>query len=216
LSKHGHGGITWGSETAGVIKNVYVHDCVFNGTRAGLRFKTRRNRGGGADGVWAERLRMIDVGNVFTWDLLGNAFYMGELAARYPERPVNRLTPDVKNIHVKDFIVESANWFIAANGIPEIPFNNILIENAEVKTKQLVRSLNDVKDFTVRNVQLSAEKDTIKILDGQNLLFQNVQISVPSNRIHVLMEGKRCNNIRFEDITNKDGKNVKVVRKKVK
>ena len=216
LSKHGHGGITWGSETAGVIKNVYVHDCVFNGTRAGLRFKTRRNRGGGADGVWAERLRMIDVGNVFTWDLLGNAFYMGELAARYPERPVNRLTPDVKNIHVKDFIVESANWFIAANGIPEIPFNNILIENAEVKTKQLIRSLNDVKDFTVRNVQLSAEKDTIKILDGQNLLFQNVQISVPSNRIHVLMEGKRCNNIRFEDITNKDGKNVKVVRKKVK
>ena len=45
LSKHGHGGITWGSETAGMIKNVYVHDCVFNGTRAGLRFKTRRKIG---------------------------------------------------------------------------------------------------------------------------------------------------------------------------
>ena len=215
LSKHGHGGITWGSETAGVIKNVYVHDCVFNGTRAGLRFKTRRNRGGGADGVWAERLRMIDVGNVFTWDLLGSAMYMGELAARYPERAINQLTPDVKNIHVKDFIVESANWFVAANGIPEIPFNNVLIENAEIKTKQLVRSLNDVNKFTVRNIQIESEKDTIKILDGKNIQFDNVQINVPSNRINVLIEGKRCENISFKHVINKAGQKIKVSKKKV-
>ena len=214
LSKHGHGGITWGSETAGMIKNVYVHDCVFNGTRAGLRFKTRRNRGGGADGVWAERLRMINVGNAFTWDLLGSAMYMGELAARYPERAVNRLTPDVKNIHVKDFVVEGANWLIAANGIPEIPFNHVLIENANVKTKQLVRSLNDAKDFTVRKVEITSEKDTIKILDAQNVLFEDIQLTVPSKRINVLLEGKRCKNIRFDAITDENGKKIKISRKK--
>ena len=214
LSKHGHGGITWGSETAGMIKNVYVHDCVFNGTRAGLRFKTRRNRGGGADGVWAERLRMINVGNAFTWDLLGSAMYMGELAARYPERAVNRLTPDVKNIHVKDFVVEGANWLIAANGIPEIPFNHVLIENANVKTKQLVRSLNDAKDFTVRKVEITSEKDTIKILDAQNVLFEDIQLTVPSKRINVLLEGKRCKNIRFDAVTDENGKKIKISRKK--
>ena len=49
LAQHGHGGITIGSETAGMIKNLYVHDCVFDGTRTGIRFKTRRNRGGGSN-----------------------------------------------------------------------------------------------------------------------------------------------------------------------
>ena len=29
LALTGHGGITCGSETAGVIRNVYAHDCVF-------------------------------------------------------------------------------------------------------------------------------------------------------------------------------------------
>ena len=71
LAQHGHGGITCGSETAGVIKNLYVHDCVFDGTRTGIRFKTRRNRGGGSDNTYYERLRMINVGKAFTWDLLG-------------------------------------------------------------------------------------------------------------------------------------------------
>ena len=33
---------------------------------------------------------MINVGKAFTWDLLGSAYYMGELAARYPARKVNR------------------------------------------------------------------------------------------------------------------------------
>ena len=128
LAQHGHGGITCGSETAGVIKNLYVHDCVFDGTRTGIRFKTRRNRGGGSDNTYYERLRMINVGKAFTWDLLGSAYYMGELAARYPARKVNRLTPDVKNILIKDFIVESADQFFTANGIPEIPFNQVVME----------------------------------------------------------------------------------------
>lgn len=216
LSKHGHGGITWGSETAGAIKNVYVHDCVFNGTRAGLRFKTRRNRGGGADGVWAERLRMMNVGNVFTWDLLGSAIYMGELAARYPERPVNDLTPDIKNIHVKDFVVEGANWLVAANGIPEIPFSNVLIENAQVKTNQLVRSLNDVNGFTIRNVEIESEKDTIKILDGRNINFENLKVHVPTNKINVIIEGKRSENVTFKNVTHKDGKKLVISKKRSK
>ena len=67
LAQHGHGGITIGSETAGMIKNLYVHDCVFDGTRTGIRFKTRRNRGGGSNHTIYERLRMINVGKAFTW-----------------------------------------------------------------------------------------------------------------------------------------------------
>lgn len=54
---------------------------------------------------------MINVGKAFTWDLLGNAYYMGELAARYPERAVDHLTPNISNTVIKDFIVESSKQF---------------------------------------------------------------------------------------------------------
>ena len=200
LAQHGHGGVTCGSETAGVIKNLYVHDCVFDGTRTGIRFKTRRNRGGGSDGTYYERLRMINVGKAFTWDLLGSAYYMGELAARYPARAVNRLTPDVKNIRIKDFIVESADQFFTANGIPEIPFNNVLVENGEIRCKKLIGALNDTKNFTIRNLSIASQSNEIKILDGKDILFENVDFKLLGEEIQVKVEGDRSKDIRFKNV----------------
>ncbi|MCH5718335.1 glycoside hydrolase family 28 protein [Niabella hibiscisoli] len=40
LVLEGHGGITCGSETASMIRNLYVHDCVFEKARSAIRFKT--------------------------------------------------------------------------------------------------------------------------------------------------------------------------------
>lgn len=203
LAQHGHGGVTCGSETAGMIKNLYVHDCVFDGTRTGIRFKTRRNRGGGSDGTYYERLRMINVGKAFTWDLLGSAYYMGELAARYPARKVNRLTPDVKNIRIKDFIVESADQFFTANGIPEIPFNNVVVENGTIKCTKLIGALNDAKGFTMRNLRIESQSNEINILDGRDIFFDRIQFRVPAEEVIVNIEGKQSGNILFEDINGK-------------
>ena len=200
LAQHGHGGITCGSETAGVIKNLYVHDCVFDGTRTGIRFKTRRNRGGGSDNTYYERLRMINVGKAFTWDLLGSAYYMGELAARYPARKVNRLTPDVKNILIKDFIVESADQFFTANGIPEIPFNQVVVENGEIKCKKLIGALNDAAGFTMRKLTIEAQHNDIHILDGKYILFEDIHFKLPAGEIMVNVEGERSGNIVFKNI----------------
>lgn len=199
LAKRGHGGVTCGSETAGGIKNVYVHDCVFNGTRSAIRFKTRRNRGGGTENFYCERVRMIDINEAFTWDLLGSAMYMGELAARSPERAVDALTPELKNIHIKDFIVESSNRFFKVNGIPEIPLKNVLIENGEVNCKVLINALDDADGFTVKNVRVTSDKDSIFMLDSRNILFEDVKFNVPSNVINVIVEGNKSENIIFKN-----------------
>lgn len=200
LAEHGHGGITCGSETAGGIKNVYVQDCVFNGTRSAIRFKTRRNRGGGTENFYCERIRMIDINEAFTWDLLGSPMYMGELAERTPPRAVNSLTPELKNIYLKDFIVESSNRFFKVNGIPEIPLKNVLIENGVVNCKVLINALDDVDGLTVKNVTVTAEKDSIFILDSRNILFENVTFNVPSNVVNVIIEGDKSQNIVFKNV----------------
>lgn len=58
---HGHGGVVFGSFTAGWMKQVWVDENFFNGTDIGLRFKTGTNRGGGADGIIATDNKMSGV-----------------------------------------------------------------------------------------------------------------------------------------------------------
>lgn len=176
LAKQGHGGVTCGSETAGMIRNLYVHDCVFNNTSVGIRFKTRRPRGGGGENLIYERLRMNLSKEAFAWDMLGSRQFVGELADRFPARPVNRLTPKYENIHAKDILVEKARFFVRAKGIPESPLNNVIIENCNVKCSNSF-FIQDMKNSTFRNIKL-ASRDSLAIFVGtQNLSFKNVSFN---------------------------------------
>lgn len=199
LAQKGHGGITCGSETAGGVKNVYVHDCVFDGTQIGIRFKTRRNRAGGVNDALYEKIRMTNVGEAFKWDLLGSKRYVGELAERYPPRAINKLTPTIKDIHIKNFIVESAEKILSVNGIPEIPCSNVLIENGTINSKKLIGALNDVDGFTLRNLDIYAEDNKINILDGRNILFDDVNFAVPHGEILTNIKGDKSHNIILQN-----------------
>lgn len=198
LAQKGHGGVTCGSETAGKIKNIYLHDCVFDGTQVGIRFKTRRSRGGGIEDIVYERIRMINIGEAFKWDLLGSAKYVGELAQRYPPRAINRLTPTVKDIHIKDFLVESTEKVLSINAIPEIPCSNVLIENGQIKSKKLISAINDVDGFILRNINIYAEDNKINILDGRNILFDHVNFTVPTGKIITNIKGDKSQNIIYK------------------
>lgn len=206
LAQQGHGAITCGSETAGNIKNIYAHDCVFNGTWSGIRFKAFRSRGGGTENVLYERIRMKGVNVAFIWDMLGSRRWIGELADRLPLREITELTPVLRNIHVKDFIVELADNFISASCIPEIPVSNVLIENGEIHTTSLIPALNDVDGFTLRNLSLRAQENEIHILDGRNILLDQVRFEVPTGEIDVDIQGRQSASIAFRG----DGKNIDV------
>ncbi|TXK48977.1 glycoside hydrolase family 28 protein [Pontibacter qinzhouensis] len=200
LAREGHGGITTGSETAGMIRNLYVHDCVFDDTGVGIRFKTRRPRGGGGDNLHYERIRMNLRNDAFHWDMLGSRTYVGELADRMPAREINALTPSYKNITARDIIVEKADYFVKIKGIPETPMTNLLIENAQVTSKGLFIA-RDAKDITLRNIEVQAQDSLIEVLDGRNILFENVRFKVPGNQLVPKIEGDLSENIRFKDTT---------------
>ena len=75
LAERGPGGVTFGSETAGMIRKVYMHDCVFTSPNNGFYFKSRRNRGGGGEDLTFRRIRMLNPGRAFYFDMLGSTFY---------------------------------------------------------------------------------------------------------------------------------------------
>ena len=189
LAEKGHGGITCGSETAGMIRNLYVHDCVFDGTGTGLRFKTRRNRGGGGENLTYERIRMRLNGQPFVWDMLGSKTFVGDLAVRLPARDITPLTPSYKNITARDIIVESGTQFIKAQGIPETPVENVLIENVTAKTEKLML-FQDVKGMTLKNVTIECPDPVIKLVDGRGITFDQVHFVLPEGKAHIEKEGE--------------------------
>lgn len=189
LAEKGHGGITCGSETAGMIRNLYVHDCVFDGTGTGLRFKTRRNRGGGGENLTYERIRMRLNGQPFVWDMLGSKTFVGDLAVRLPARDITPLTPSYKNITARDIVIESGTQFIKAQGIPETPVENVLIENVTAKTDKLML-FQDVKGMTLKNVTIECPDPLIKLVDGRDITFDQVHFILPEGKARIEKEGE--------------------------
>jgi len=198
LAKEGHGGITVGSETAAMIRNLYVHDTVFDDTGVGIRFKTRRPRGGGGENFYYERMRMNLRDEAFRWDMLGSPMHVGKLAERLPALPINSLTPGFKNTYAKDIIIENAKAFVRIEGIPESPMENFTLENATVNSKKLFTA-HDAKNITIKNVVVQSPDSLIKLVDTRNLTFENVIFKTPGNKIASEVSGELSENIQFKN-----------------
>lgn len=212
LTLRGHGGITIGSETAGWIRNLYTHDCVFDGTQIGIRFKTRRPRSGGGENLYYERIRMRTNKEAICWDMLGNPAWTGELAQRLPARRWTTLTPAFRNITIRDIEVEDCREFIKMTAIPESPVRFLSIERATVGTRnvealrrdprrQVLMRLQDVDGMTLRQITVTAPKSTISILDGRNIYIEQLRYTDPVTAPTVKIEGEASHHIRFADCT---------------
>jgi len=196
LAQQGHGGITCGSETAAMIRNLYVHDCVFNQTDVGVRFKTRRPRGGGGEDLTYERIRMNLRKEAFHFDMLGSARYVAGEAVRLPARTVGRLTPKYRNVVARDIIVENARMFVNIQGIPESPVINFLVENADVKSQKIFAAA-DARDITIRNAVITSAESVITSLDSRNILFDNVKFNTPDGKVVKQVTGDLPDGFRF-------------------
>ena len=173
LALEGHGGITCGSETAGMIRNLYVHDCVFNNSGVGILFKSRRSRGGGGENLTYERIRMdLDL-TAIKWDMLGASGSVGDLADRLPARAITKLTPKYRNITIRDIIIENCTTFVKVIGIPESPVSNLTIENATVNCSDLFL-VQDLKNAVFKNLSITSKSNIISLLDSKNILFNQI------------------------------------------
>ena len=151
LALRGAGGIVCGTEVAGGVRNIYMHDCVFDQTDQAFRFKTLRKRGGGVSDVTVERVRANLKGPAFYCDMLGSVKWGGELANRYPVREITPFTPDFHNITIRDIEIEHCSRFISAVGLPERPLRHVLISNGNVRTEEL-GVMRDVEDFVIEKI----------------------------------------------------------------
>jgi len=107
--------------------------------------------------------------------LLGSRTYVGELADRLPKREINQLTPVYRDIFMRDVKINTNEYFIYAKCIPETPLTNVIMENMDITCGQLIL-MRDTKDIILRNSTIRSKDQNMEILEGQNVVFDNVNL----------------------------------------
>lgn len=136
LMENGHGGMTCGSEMAGGIQHVHLHDCLMRNTDRGLRVKTRRGRGeqGVIDDIVFENVRMEHVGTPYVVNCMyfcdpdGKSAYVQSRE----KQPMDERTPRIGTVafkRVKATDVTCAGYFL---GLPEKPIEAVVMEDVTI------------------------------------------------------------------------------------
>ncbi|MBE6287377.1 MAG: glycoside hydrolase family 28 protein [Mediterranea massiliensis] len=174
----GHGGFVVGSEMSGGVRNVSVNNCKFLGTDVGLRFKSKRGRGGVVENIWITNISMMEIP---TEPITFNLYYGGKSAVeilesgeKQPQKvksmPVDETTPCFRHIYVKNLVCAGARRALFFNGIPEMPIEGITLENLDI-TSKLGAEFAYSKNITMKNVN-------IRQTEGEEMIIrfcENVQ-----------------------------------------
>lgn len=178
----GHGGFVVGSEMSGGVRNMKVSNCQFLGTDVGLRFKSKRGRGGLVENIFVENIGMMDI---VTEALLFDLYYMNKSAAEMLEdaagNPIKRdlpkvdeTTPTFRNIHIKNIRCSNAMRAMYFNGLPENPIEGIYVENANI-TARRGAEIKESKHIVLKNIDIiPVSGPALKIEHCEDIKVENV------------------------------------------
>ncbi len=157
---HGHGGFTVGSEMSGGVENIKVSNCRFLGTDVGLRFKSKRGRGGVVKNIYISDIYMKDI---VADGILFDLFYGGKDAVmlseegyveqfEQPSMPVDETTPEFRDIHIQRIYCNGAARAIFFNGLPEMPVHNVSITDCTMTANTGI-DIRNSSDITLTRVK---------------------------------------------------------------
>ena len=169
----GHGGFVVGSEMSGGVSNVSVSNCQFLGTDVGLRFKSRRGRGGVVENIYVNNINMFDIA---TESFLFDLYYGGKSASESLEDgdttptnekayTVDETTPVFRNIYVNNLTSRNARRAMYFNGLPEMNITNINVENTTI-TATFGGELSESDGITFKNVKIIPKEGPALILNN--------------------------------------------------
>lgn len=177
---HGHGGFVIGSEMSSGANNIWVHNCLFNGTDCGLRMKSTRGRGGVIENIYIDKINMVDIsGDAFTFDLYySNKPAAGEgdkdASASDPIPAVSEETPCFRKLYISNITCQGAERAIWFNGLPEMPLSELTMKNSLFVCKQGAE-MHYTKDIKFENVTICNSVGEIYITDNTVVNFKHTE-----------------------------------------
>ena len=182
----GSGGIVFGSETSGGIRNVYVHDAYFDGCDRGIRFKTTRGRGNVIENIYIEKVEMK---NIESQAINFNSYY---------EREATGKSPLFRNVYINDVRVNGAHTAIEMIGLPEKWLENINVKNAVFENVENGAIAHRVKELALEDVSITSNGRPISLDDVFEATIKNVKLS--GQRPPLLVAGSESGAIAVEGL----------------
>ena len=127
-SQRGHGGLVIGSEMSGSVRNVYMHDCDFEGTDRVLRIKSRPGRGGVVENIFVE--------NVTARALKREVVILNMDYTSDPNAIVDTHPPVFRNIHVKKLAASGAPVAVRITGMDTSLIENVTFEDVAIVSER--------------------------------------------------------------------------------
>ncbi len=127
-SKHGHGGLVIGSEMSGDVRNVFMHDCQFDGTDRAIRIKSKRGRGGVVEKVYARDIKAKNMQYEFA--ILNMDYSADKNTAANDKLPVFR------DMCFERIEGDGAPVAIRITGEADSPIENIRFEDMKLAAKR--------------------------------------------------------------------------------
>jgi DNA sulfur modification protein DndE len=201
---HAHGGFVIGSEMSGGVRNVFISNSTFIGSDIGLRFKTKRGRGGVVENVYASNIDMKDIpGEAISFDMYYEAKDPIPLAGQKAEMPkiellpVDESTPQFRNFFVQNITVQGAKRGIFVRGLPEMNVKNVEMENLVIQADEGIYC-EEGQGLSIKNVTLfcKATKPIIAIHNSGQVTLDALKFQ---KDVELLMSlsGERTKNIRL-------------------
>ena len=202
---HAHGGFVIGSEMSGGAKNMFITNCTFIGTDIGLRFKTKRGRGGIVENIYMDNIAMKDiVGEAILFDMYYDAkdpiLLAGEKAAepKIETFPVTEATPQFQHFYISNIICAGASRGIYIRGLPEMHVKDVNISNCVLQSAQGMYC-EEGSDINLTNVKiLPADTDpVITVHNSQQVRLR--EIYYPKNAaLLVKIDGEKSAGITLQ------------------
>jgi polygalacturonase len=201
-SKRGHGGLVIGSEMSGDVRNVFMEDCDFSGTDRAIRIKSRADRGGVVENIFARNLNVKDMQREVIILNMDYASDRSEITAQHAPifrnmqfenirgngAPVAILiqglaNSPIKNINFLDMRITSTKG-VVANEVQDLRFENCKIDTSESP----VFALSNAADITIRQGAVPPRADIFLKVAGarsRNILIETIDLSAMKSRVQV-------------------------------
>ena len=204
---HGHGGVTLGSEMSGGVKNMHVSGCTFIGTDVGLRFKSRRGRGGVVENIYISNIDMVDIPtNAISFNLYYGGLSVSEMLAQKNQgniktevHPVSEETPQFKNISMKNITCKGAKQAIYLQGLPEMNLENIRMENLTMESEKGLVCM-DARGISITGLSLRCtESPALTFFNSKDVTIEGLDLP-DSDLSEISLNGDETENIIIDGV----------------
>jgi polygalacturonase len=189
----GHGGFVIGSNTDGGMKNISVSNCNFIGTDIGLRFKSSRTKGGLVENIFINNIYMKDIVNEA---ILFDTYYETSANQDQTLQPVDEKTPRFQKFHISNVICVGAGQAVTITGLPEMPIQDIELNNITISADKGFTS-TESQNIRMNEVNIMPVKSPVYSLNNSKDFFIKNLVCPKNTPLFMKLEGKNTTNIQL-------------------